>query len=159
MGPGLCTLARSKLVKFRFSGTPQRCRLGWACVLCPSFPGLSNSGDQVLASTLSLGALHLLRWDGVVSGVPCVCSGELVSGCDPPGWCHPSRIPGRLAWQLGACSQFGGGGCRLWGWVCLFLALAASLPWAGDGPINCPLANLWYSLRPLFCELPSSALG
>jgi len=31
-----------------------------------------------------------------VSGVPCVSSGELISGCDPPGRCQPSRIPGRL---------------------------------------------------------------
>ena len=30
------------------------------------------------------------------SGLPCVSSGELISGCDPPGRCIPSRIPGRL---------------------------------------------------------------
>ena len=35
-GPGLYTLPRSNLLRFRFLGTPQRCRLGWACVLCPS---------------------------------------------------------------------------------------------------------------------------
>ena len=35
-GPGLCVLPRSKLLRFRFSGTPQRRRLGWACILCPS---------------------------------------------------------------------------------------------------------------------------
>ena len=35
-GPGLCALPRSKPVRFRFLGTPQRCRIGWACVLCPS---------------------------------------------------------------------------------------------------------------------------
>ena len=33
---GLHALPRSKLPRFRFSGTPQRHRLGWACVLCPS---------------------------------------------------------------------------------------------------------------------------
>ena len=33
-GPGLHALPRSKL--FRFSGSPQRLRLGWACVLCLS---------------------------------------------------------------------------------------------------------------------------
>ena len=33
-GSGL--LPRSKPLSFRFSGTPQRCRLGWACVLCLS---------------------------------------------------------------------------------------------------------------------------
>ena len=35
-GPGLHALPRSKLLRLRFSGTPQRRRLGWACVLCPS---------------------------------------------------------------------------------------------------------------------------
>ena len=35
-GPGLHVLPRSKPLRFRFSGTPQRCRLSWACVLCPS---------------------------------------------------------------------------------------------------------------------------
>ena len=34
--PGLYALQRSKLLRFRYSGTPQRHRLGWACVLCPS---------------------------------------------------------------------------------------------------------------------------
>ena len=35
-GPGLYALPRSKPLRFRYSGTPQRCRLVWACVLCPS---------------------------------------------------------------------------------------------------------------------------
>ena len=35
-GPGLHALLRSKPLRFRFSGTPQRHRVGWACVLCPS---------------------------------------------------------------------------------------------------------------------------
>ena len=35
-GPGLCAPPRPKPLMFRFSGTPQRCRLSWACVLCPS---------------------------------------------------------------------------------------------------------------------------
>ena len=34
VGPGLPALPRSKPLRFRFSGTPQRHRLGWACVLC-----------------------------------------------------------------------------------------------------------------------------
>ena len=36
VGPGLCAFPRSKPLRFRFSGTPQRHSLGWACVLCPS---------------------------------------------------------------------------------------------------------------------------
>ena len=42
---------------------------------------------------------HSVSWvrcDSAVSGVPCVSSGELISGCDPPGRCQPSRISGRL---------------------------------------------------------------
>ena len=34
--PVLHVLPRSKLLRFRYSGCPQRCRFGWACVLCPS---------------------------------------------------------------------------------------------------------------------------
>ena len=34
-GPGLLAPSRSKLLRFRHSGSPQRRRLGWACVLCP----------------------------------------------------------------------------------------------------------------------------
>ena len=78
-GPGLCALPRSKLLKFRFSGTPQRRRLGWAYVLCPSQvqaaqgtsawqAQLPLAGDCILAPPLSqpLGFLgvqpvHLLR--------------------------------------------------------------------------------------------------
>ena len=36
VGPGFRTLPRSKLLRFRFSGTPRSHRLGWPCVLCPS---------------------------------------------------------------------------------------------------------------------------
>ena len=35
-GPGLYALSRSKPLRFKFLGSPQWCRLGWACVLCPS---------------------------------------------------------------------------------------------------------------------------
>ena len=46
---GLHALPRSKPLRFRFrfSGTPQRHRLGWACVSVP-FPGPSSSGNHVL---------------------------------------------------------------------------------------------------------------
>ena len=107
-GPGLRALPRSKPLRFRFSGTPTRAQtlLGLRFV---SLPGPSSSGGQVL------GEYTLPRWGGAsyhlpcpsrsvswvcsgstISGVPCVSSGELISGCDPPGRCQPSRIPGRL---------------------------------------------------------------
>ena len=34
--PGLHAPPRSKPLRFRHLGSPQRCRLGWACVLCSS---------------------------------------------------------------------------------------------------------------------------
>ena len=37
-GPELCVLPRPKPLRFRFSGTLQRCRLGWACGLCLPLP-------------------------------------------------------------------------------------------------------------------------
>ena len=35
-GPGLYVPPRSKLLRFRHSGSPQRRKVVWACVLCPS---------------------------------------------------------------------------------------------------------------------------
>ena len=35
-GPGLHVPPRSKPLRSGHLGSPQRCRLGWACVLCPS---------------------------------------------------------------------------------------------------------------------------
>ena len=102
VGPGLHALPRSKLLRFRFLGTPQRHRLGWAYVLCPSQVRASQV-PRWLASTHSLDGRHhpsrSVSWvshRSAVSGVLCVSSGELISGCDPPGRCQLSRIPGRL---------------------------------------------------------------
>ena len=41
---------------------------------------------------------HLVSWvhPSTISGVLCVSSGELISGCDPPGRFQLSRIPGKL---------------------------------------------------------------
>ena len=72
------------------------------------FPGPSSSGDQVLGERTVRGGLCVLITSPVpgaqfpgcnkstISGVLCVSSGVLVSGCNPPGRCQPSRIPGRL---------------------------------------------------------------
>jgi len=106
VGPGLHALPMSKLLRFRFSGTPQRHRLGWACVLCPA---QVRAGDQVLGEHSHpqvAGASYrlphpsgLLFWvcnGHTFSGVPCVSSGGLISGCNPPGGCQPFRIPRSL---------------------------------------------------------------
>ena len=95
-GPGLRALPRSKSLRFRFSGIPQRCRLGWACVLCPSQVRAAEVA-RCLARTVTPrwgGASYhlpcpscLVFWvynGGAFSGVLCVSSRGLISGCDPP---------------------------------------------------------------------------
>ena len=95
-GPGLHALPRSPPLRFRFSGTPQRHRLSWACILCPHFvplPGLSSSGVQVLsehtlhrcsASYHLPGLSHSVSWvRRGISGVP-----YLFWGADH--WLRPS---------------------------------------------------------------------
>ena len=75
-GPELRALLRPKPLRFRFSGTPQRRRLGWACVLC--LPRPSSSGSQEL-------------------------DGRTLPGCGAP---YPLRGPslGFRACQSGACT-------------------------------------------------------
>ena len=79
---------------------------GWACVLRPSQVGeaqvttcLASASPQVGCASESPPWSQLLSSPGAqestVSGVLCVSSGELISGCDPPGRYQPSRIPGR----------------------------------------------------------------
>ena len=51
-GPGLRALPRSKPLRFRFSSIPQRCRLGWACVLCPS-PARAAQVTRCLVSAVA----------------------------------------------------------------------------------------------------------
>ena len=83
-------------------GTPQRHRLGWACVLCPS---RVRAAWRVHSLQVGSASYHLprpscsnfwMRSGSAVSDVPCVSSGKLISGCDPPARCQPSRIPGRV---------------------------------------------------------------
>ena len=52
-------LPRSMPLRFRFMGTPQRHRLGWACILCPSHFQAAQA-TRCLASTLSPGAVCLI---------------------------------------------------------------------------------------------------
>ena len=92
---------------FRFSGTPQRRRLSWGCILC--LPGSSSSGNQELdertlfrCSVTSPLPSPSLSFRHARSGEPCVSSAELISGCDPPGGCQPSRISGSLWLKTGS---------------------------------------------------------
>ena len=58
-GPWVHVLPRSKLLRFRFSGTPQGHRLSWACVLCPSQVRAAQA-TRCLVNILSLGGVVTL---------------------------------------------------------------------------------------------------
>ena len=58
VGPGLRALPRS--FRFRFSGTPQRHRLGWACVLCPSQVQAAQVTRCLASAHSPGGAVHLI---------------------------------------------------------------------------------------------------
>ena len=86
--PGLSVLPRSKLLRFRFSGTPQRRRLDWACILCPS-PVRAAQVTRCLAGCyLSPPSAQPLSFLGVQQArlLRCAC---LLWGADL--WLRPSR--------------------------------------------------------------------
>ena len=107
VGPGLCALPRFKPPRFRFSvlhkGTDS---VGPAFCALPRSEQLRRPGAwQEHTPQLSGESYHLpypscsvscMCSGSAISGVLCVSSGELISGCDPPGRCQASRIPGRL---------------------------------------------------------------
>ena len=93
-------------MRFHFLGIPQKCRLGWACILY--HPDPSSSGSQELEECPLSGCSAPyplcspnLSFRMCRLGAPCVYSGELVSSRDPPGGCQPSRISGRLWLETG----------------------------------------------------------
>ena len=84
-GPGLHALPRSKLLRFRFLGSLQRHRIGWACVLCPS-QVREVQATRCLVSALSPGAVHL-----ITSAVPAARFPVCAVGA-PPQVCHVSPL-------------------------------------------------------------------
>ena len=94
VGPGLRALPRAKPLRFRSSGAPQRHRLGWACVLCPSWvwaaqetrclANAHSAGGRCVSSPLSwpLGFLGA-QWERCLG-----CSLCLLWGADL--WLRPS---------------------------------------------------------------------
>ena len=93
--------------------------------------------------------------------MPSVSPGELVSGCNPPGRCQPSRIPGSLGYKLEACSQFGRR-CCLSGRVCPFPALAGALlpPTSSGGWVSPqPASSALVFAQSLALWVAGSALG
>ena len=84
-GPELHALSSPKPLRFRFSGIPQRRRLGWACVLCLPHPSSSGNQEFEESTLLRCSATSLLSVPASVSGstrsgAPCVSSRELISG-------------------------------------------------------------------------------
>ena len=76
-GPGLRALPRSKPLRFRYSGTPQRHRLGWACVLCPSQVRAAQVIRCLASSVAPSWGLQLItspipaaRFSGCTTGAP-----------------------------------------------------------------------------------------
>ena len=67
-GPGLHALPRSKLLRFRFSGTPQRHRLGWTCVLCPSQIRAAQVTRCLASAVIPRWAVHLITSPAPVTG-------------------------------------------------------------------------------------------
>ena len=69
-GPGLLAPPRSKPLRFRHSGSPQRRRLSWACVLCSS----QIRAAQVMRCLASRAAatyrLPVARFSGCTTGAP-----------------------------------------------------------------------------------------
>jgi len=87
--------------------------------------------------------------ESTISGVPCVSSGELISGCHPPWRMSTVQVPRKTWLATGACSQFAGGCQPLGLRLPLAFCLSASL---GKGHVHNWLALLWYLLNPLFPE-------
>ena len=72
-GPGLCALPRSTPLRFRFSGTPQRHRLSWACVFCPSQVQTAQVTRCFASAHSAGGTVHLItvpvaRFPGCTEG-------------------------------------------------------------------------------------------
>ena len=93
-GPGLRAPPTSKPLRFRHSGSPQRCRLSWACVLCPS-PVRAAKVMRCLVSAVA-----------VTYRVPCPCRSVfwVYNWCTFAGRCPE---PQEVLVSKEACLQFG----------------------------------------------------
>ena len=136
-GPGLHAPPRSKPLRFRHSGSPQRHRLGWACVLCPSQIQAAQV-TRCLASEVA--ATYCLPR-------PCRLVFLVYNRRTFSGGCLLSRIPRSPLAKKPACSLIDNAslGPRL---PPLALSALACLSLAGDGLVRSQLALF----SPLFCE-------
>ena len=86
VGPGLHALPRSKPLSFRFSGTPQRRRLCWACVLCSSQVQAAQVTRRLVSAVAPSWRLRLVtspipaaQFSGCTMGAPYqVCCASLL---------------------------------------------------------------------------------
>ena len=93
VGPGLHALPRSKLLRLRFLDTPQRRRLGWACILLLS---------QVWAAQVTRVLARLVSLSWRLWLIPSPVPATLFSGCTmgvPSQVCHVSLLG---SWSLAA---------------------------------------------------------
>ena len=95
VGSAFHVLPRSKLLRFRFSGTLQGHRLGWVCILCPSQVRAAQA-TRYLVSALFPGAVHFItspvpatRFPGWQRACPLRCAMCLFWGANL--WLQPSR--------------------------------------------------------------------
>ena len=73
--PGLHAPPRSKPLRLRHSGSPQRCRLGWVCILCLSQVQVAQVfGEHGCCDLLPLPSL--LLFSGCTTGVPSQVDGD-----------------------------------------------------------------------------------
>ena len=77
VGPELHALSMSKSLRFRFSGTPQRCRLSWACVLGPAQVRAAQVTRCSVSTVTPRWRVHLIaspvpatRFSGCATGSP-----------------------------------------------------------------------------------------
>ena len=166
--PGFCALPRSQLLRFRFSGTPQGHRLGWALHIVP-FPGLRSSGDQVLGECTAPGGLCILVTSLVPAswfpGYTTRVMSQLCPGSPLSGWYLAATLladvncPGSQEdlvnnWEPAhSLVEDAVSGAEIA--PCLLALAVTRLPLClqqGRGPVRTQLALLCYLLNPLFCE-------
>ena len=135
-GPGLHAPPRSKPLRLRHSGSPQRRRLGWACVLCPSQARVAQCVASAVAATyrlsLVLGFLGVLLAPLVRQMVtvqnPKKSQLAKKPACRLVGKVSPGlRLPPSSPYGSG-CLSPDGDGLQLalfctWSWWCLMLEL------------------------------------
>jgi len=114
VGPGLRALSRSKPLRFRFSSTPPRCELSWACILCPSQVRAAQVTKCLAIAVTPRWVVHLTTspipaawFSRCTRGAPSQVCRVSSSMTLPAGVSRPESQ--ELVVSNGACFQFGRG--------------------------------------------------